>query len=401
MEYPRYVADIITRLEECGHEAYIVGGSVRDMLLSKIPNDYDVTTSAKPEETLEVFKDMRTIPTGLKHGTVTVLSKGNPIEITTFRIDGEYLDSRRPESVLFTDDVTADLARRDFTVNAMAYSRKRGLIDVFGGKDDLEKRIIRAVRDPKERFSEDALRIMRAFRFSSQLGFEIEKNTLMAAKEMREGLSRIARERIAAEFIRTICNSTVDTTLKLMISTGVLDYVLGGYMPSNEVLSAMERSRPLPHVRLGILLSEADGDNAAKILRSLKLSNKLISDSKRISAELCQGLGKTEVDARRLIGRTGELAPDVLDAAMALGVTDASFERAVRESIAKNECVTIGSLALHGDDIIRLGARGREVGTILEGLLSRVLEDPSLNRKEALESLALAEINRLNGEENG
>ena len=171
MKYPRYVADVITRLEECGHEAYIVGGSVRDMLLSKAPNDYDVTTSARPTETLEIFKDMRTIPTGLKHGTVTVMSRGNPIEITTFRIDGEYLDSRRPESVSFTDDVTADLSRRDFTVNAMAYSEKRGLIDVFGGKNDLEKRIIRAVRDPKERFSEDALRIMRAFRFSSQLGF--------------------------------------------------------------------------------------------------------------------------------------------------------------------------------------------------------------------------------------
>jgi hypothetical protein len=183
-----------------------------------------------------------------------------------------------------------------------------------------------------------------------------------------------------------------------MISTGVIDYVLGGYLPSDAVLSAMERSKPLPHVRLGILLSEADSDRSAQILRSLKLSNKLISDSKRISSELCQGLGKTELDARRLIGRAGELTPDVLDAATALGIMEASFERAVRESIAKNECVTIGSLALHGDDIIRLGARGREVGAILEVLLSKVLEDPSLNQKETLKSLALTEINRLNGE---
>ena len=401
MKYPRYVADVITRLEECGHEAYIVGGSVRDMLLSKAPNDYDVTTSARPTETLEIFKDMRTIPTGLKHGTVTVMSRGNPIEITTFRIDGEYLDSRRPESVSFTDDVTADLSRRDFTVNAMAYSEKRGLIDVFGGKNDLEKRIIRAVRDPKERFSEDALRIMRAFRFSSQLGFEIETKTIEAAKEMREGLSKIARERIASEFVRTICNSTVNTTLRLMADLGVLFYVLGDYLPSDTVLSAMERSKALPHIRFGILLSEADDDKAAEILRSLKLSNKLISDSKRISRELRLGLGKTEVDARRLIGRTGELAPDVLDAAVALGAADGAFVQAVKDSIAKNECVTMGSLALHGDDVIRLGAKGREVGAILERLLSSVLEDPSLNQKEALERLALAEINRLNGENNG
>ena len=218
---------------------------------------------------------------------------------------------------------------------------------------------------------------------------------------MREGLSKIARERIASEFVRTICNSTVNTTLRLMADLGVLFYVLGDYLPSDTVLSAMERSKALPHIRFGILLSEADDDKAAEILRSLKLSNKLISDSKRISRELRLGLGKTEVDARRLIGRTGELAPDVLDAAVALGAADGAFVQAVKDSIAKNECVTMGSLALHGDDVIRLGAKGREVGAILERLLSSVLEDPSLNQKEALERLALAEINRLNGENNG
>ena len=401
MEYPEYVARIITKLERRGYEAYIVGGSVRDMLLGKAPHDYDVTTSAKPEEILDVFSDMRTIPTGIKHGTVTVLSDGEPIEVTTFRIDGEYLDSRRPERVFFTDDVTADLSRRDFTVNAMAYSEKRGLIDVFGGKDDLRDGIIRAVGVPEERFREDALRIMRAFRFSSQLGFRIEKNTLDAAKKMRDGLSKIAAERIAGEFIRTVCNNTVSTTLDVMAKEGILEYVLGKYTPSKRVLSALDVAKPLPQIRLGILLSEADTDEAVRILRSIKLSNKLVSDSKRIADELRTGLGKTEADARRLMGRVGELALDVLAAAEALGALDSEFCLCVKASIEKEECVTIGSLAVHGDAVIKLGAKGREVGKILEYLLSRVLEDPTLNEKEKLLALAKTELERLNGEKNG
>ena len=401
MEYPGYVAKVIDKLEASGYEVYIVGGSVRDILLGKEPHDYDVTTSARPEQILEVFSDMKTIPTGLKHGTVTVMSMGNPIEVTTFRIDGEYIDSRRPESVLFTDDVTADLSRRDFTVNAMAYSKKRGLIDVFGGKEDLENGIIRAVREPSERFREDALRIMRAFRFSSQLGFEIEKKTLEAANRMRDGLSKIAAERISAEFIRIICNSTVKTTLSLMSEQGILEYVLCDYMPSDRVLAAMEKAKPLPHIRLGMLLYEADAKKATDILRSLKLSNKTVSDSKRISAELRSGLGTSDADARRLIGRVGELATSITDAAGALGMLDKGFEDHVNAAIAKKECVNIGSLAVHGDDIIRLGAKGREVGVILERLLSRVLDDPSKNEKEKLLRLAKEELKGLNGENNG
>ena len=181
MKYPEYIKNCIEMLEAAGYSAYAVGGAVRDSLLGKEPSDWDVTTSAKPEETLDVFKNFRTIPTGIKHGTVTVLENDGkkyiPVEITTFRIDGEYRDSRHPESVEFSKDVRDDLSRRDFTVNAMAFNEKEGIIDVFGGQNDLEKCIIRAVGDPEKRFSEDALRILRAFRFASQLEFEIEEST--------------------------------------------------------------------------------------------------------------------------------------------------------------------------------------------------------------------------------
>ena len=175
MNIPEYVRVIIERLEAAGHEAYIVGGSLRDMLIGRAPSDFDVTTSALPEKTLALFSDMRAIPTGIEHGTITVLSDGFPIEVTTFRTDGEYLDSRHPESVSFTSDVCDDLSRRDFSMNAIAYNEKRGIVDPFCGREDINNKIIRAVGDPDTRMREDALRIMRALRFSAQLSFSIEE----------------------------------------------------------------------------------------------------------------------------------------------------------------------------------------------------------------------------------
>ena len=171
---PEYVGEIFARFSRFGEEAYIVGGSLRDALLGITPNDFDIATSATPEKTIELFSDKRVIETGLKHGTVTVIFDGEPVEITTFRVDGGYTDSRRPDSVSFTRSIEDDLSRRDFTVNAMAFNDERGIVDVFGGRDDLKARVIRAVREPELRFSEDALRIMRAFRFSAQLGYSAE-----------------------------------------------------------------------------------------------------------------------------------------------------------------------------------------------------------------------------------
>ena len=195
LSIPPYVTTVLTQLKKNGHTAYIVGGSLRDLLLGKEPHDWDVTTSARPEQTLAAFEGFPTIPTGLKHGTVTVLIDHIPIEITTYRVDGTYTDARRPDSVTFTDRLSEDLARRDFTVNAIAYSPEGGLVDLYSGQADLQAGILRAVGEPTRRFTEDALRILRGFRFSAQLDFAIEPQTLAAMHECREGLRKISAER--------------------------------------------------------------------------------------------------------------------------------------------------------------------------------------------------------------
>ena len=382
------MAKIIKRLEEHGFEAYIVGGSVRDSLIGKTPYDFDVTTSALPDDTLNIFSDLKTIPTGLKHGTVTVISEGNPIEITTFRIDGEYTDSRRPDAVFFTDSIVADLSRRDFTVNAMAYNEKYGIVDPFGGQIDLRARIIRAVGEPGKRFSEDALRIMRAFRFSAQLGFDIEENTLRAAHELRSGLENIARERISAEFLKLICSKEPRYALELMEKNEILRYVLGEYTPSPHVLAALSSSPAEERIRLGILLGEAAEDTARRILSSLRLSNKLASNSLTIARRSSVRLCGNETDARRFIGGTGELCEDILAAARALENLDESFAKYVTIGLSQNLCVTSDRLAVNGSNLVKIGIKGKDVGRTLEYLLERVIEAPELNCEEALISLA-------------
>ena len=218
ISYPATVADVLARLVAAGEEAYIVGGSLRDALLGLPAHDFDIATSALPEKTLSVFSDERVIETGLKHGTVTVILSGEPIEITTFRRDGDYTDGRHPDTVSFTDRITEDLSRRDFTVNAMAYHPDRGLVDPFGGQDDLASRTLRAVREPTLRFSEDALRILRAFRFAAQLGFKIEEETRNALRSEAYRLKNISRERISSEFCRLVAAKGAHSVLKMLES---------------------------------------------------------------------------------------------------------------------------------------------------------------------------------------
>ena len=196
---PDYVSSAINRLKNAGYEAYAVGGCIRDAIMRKEPHDYDICTDAEPQEIKRIFTDSITVDTGIKHGTVTVISEGRSIEITAFRSESSYSDGRHPDSVSFTKNLFDDLARRDFTVNALAYSDETGMIDVFGGAKDISDKMIRCIGEPKKRFGEDYLRILRAIRFSSVLGFEIEPNTSDAMLDMRENLKRIAPERIAAE----------------------------------------------------------------------------------------------------------------------------------------------------------------------------------------------------------
>ena len=205
MDMPKNVDTAINLLQSAGFEAYAVGGCVRDSLLGKTPNDWDITTSAKPENMKSVFADFHCIDTGIKHGTVTVVIDGEPLEITTFRLDGEYEDNRHPKSVTFTSNLGADLGRRDFTVNAMAYSNKPGTVDLFGGQNDLKNKIIRCVGDPDRRFNEDALRILRALRFASALDFEIEEKTAQSLLKNCALLGNISEERIAKELLKLVC----------------------------------------------------------------------------------------------------------------------------------------------------------------------------------------------------
>ncbi len=385
MNYPEYVDNIISALEENGESAYIVGGSVRDMLIGKKPFDYDVTTSSLPERTAKIFSHMRVIETGIKHGTLTVISDSHPIEITTFRIDGSYSDMRHPDAVHFTDDICADLSRRDFTVNAIAYNKRAGLVDIFGGREDIERKLIRAVGDAKLRFSEDALRIMRAFRFSAQLGFDIENDTLRACGEMADGLIRVARERIGAEFLKLVTSPYPSPAISKMKELSVLPFVLGDYVPTDTCINSLPDMPNEDIARLGLLLSGADRDTAHKILTELRLSSKQL----RGALAVCTGSHvcvATAQDARRLFTLTGVYAPLAARASELLGISPkGAYDLVLREGNAPHK---VSDLKICGKNISALGASGKQIGKVLEALLFCVLENPGLNEHDTLIALA-------------
>ena len=381
---PEYVLKILNRLEEAGEAAYIVGGSLRDSLLGNAPHDYDVATSALPEKTKSLFPDMHVIETGIKHGTVTVVSSGNPIEVTTFRIDGSYLDSRHPEEVLFTDKISEDLSRRDFTINAMAYSHIRGFADCFDGKGDLEKRIIRAVRDPLERFDEDALRILRAFRFSSQLGFEIEANTLSACTARKGGIASLSAERICSELLKLLEADFPKKPLTQMHEAGIFPYIFGEYIPSQKLIELIPNMQKNGAARLGFLLAEADEETARAILNRLKCSGKQKSTalSTRRGAHLSIN---DRADVGRLCASAGVYSEFALRASILLEHSPADAELWLAENRAPS---SIADLEISGRDITALGATGALIGKTLTALLDAAIEDPDLNTRERLLTLA-------------
>ena len=375
---PEYVRVVLDRLHSYGERAYIVGGSLRDMLLSQKPHDFDLASSAEPLRVCEIFSDMHVIKTGLAHGTVTVMSKGNPIEITTFRVDGEYRDMRRPESVIFTRRIEDDLSRRDFTVNAMAYNETDGLIDLFCGKEDLKNKVIRTVGDPYERFSEDALRIMRAFRFSAQLGFEIENKTLEAAGALAERLSLIAKERIFSELIKLICSPFAQKPLEQMRSFGVLSYVLNDYIPSDRVIKLLPLLERDEMMRISAFFCDTDGDIARRELVALKASGRQRSASLIVDAS--KRKYSTREDIARLRARFSDDAYFVLKLSVMLGYSDS----ASLDLLSDGTPYSISQLAIGGNDLIALGYSGREIGKTLSFLLDEVIKDPSINSKEKL-----------------
>lgn len=432
MNIPKYVSDVLNRLEENGFSAYVVGGCVRDYLLGRPINDFDVATSALPEEMLEIFKDYRTVNNGIKHGTVAVVSEGRLVEVTTFRSDGTYTDSRRPDSVSFVRNIEEDLARRDFTINAMAYRESDGIIDLYGGQEDLKNKLIRCVGDPHKRFSEDALRIMRGMRFASTLGFGIEEETLSAMLETKHLLQKIAKERITSEFrgmllgesIYDVLMSCREVIYELIPELRVEDsYIMKKYPDMTlweHTVRAVSMSKNL-YERLCMLLHDVakpyckvmvDGkekypnhaEKGAEIAEEIisrfrfeKLVNKAVL---KLIKNHSIRFPKTLVDMRRFVRDFGyDFTSDWLDIKYAdvfskphKESTAQLYYNAVRffdEIYEKNLCCAITELDISGDNLKEIGITGKNIGVILNKLLEEVISENCENKKEILVSKAL------------
>lgn len=376
--YPENVKKIAKILADAGHSAYAVGGCMRDSVMGKAPNDWDMTTSAHPEEMLKIFDaaGIRTIPTGLKHGTVTVLLDGEAFECTTFRIDGSYTDSRHPDSVTFTPNVAEDLKRRDFTVNAMAGNPlcDNDVVDLFGGKDDIKNKVIRCVGDPETRFSEDALRILRAVRFATTLDFFIDGDTKKAARTMSDGLLSVSIERKVVELKKILLSDNADRGISLLFELGLQKYIHKDLTLPCVALNTLPKSFT---IRTAALF----GIDKAPELSSLKLSRQ---EEKEIKL-LCGGKYNepTPVGARYLIAALGNCAEG---AALLRG--DVQFARLIADERAKDPCVSISYLPVNGNDLISLGIPPREIGDIMQRLLDAVIKDPSLCKNDVLLHLA-------------
>lgn len=434
IQLPSAVRYIIETIEQAGFEACAVGGCVRDSILGRIPDDWDITTSAKPEDIKRIFR--HTVDTGIQHGTVTVLINKECYEVTTYRIDGEYEDSRHPKEVIFTPLLAEDLKRRDFTINAMAYNDTKGIIDLFGGREDLKARVIRCVGNPIERFGEDALRIMRAVRFSAQLGYQIEAKTEEAIKELAHTLKHISVERIQVELVKLLVSSHPGYVLKLYelgltkIFLPEFDLMMNtpqnnphhSYSVGMHTVKALELTKCDKIVRLTILLHDVGkpktkstdeigidhfnghpnmgSEMAREILKRLRFDNDTID---RVSLlvlyhDYGNAISATPAFTRRLIHRVKlENFPSLLEVKRVDVLAQSELDRdkkieklvslnaAYQEVLEKGLCVSLKELAVSGSDLIQAGMKpGQELGKVLKLLLDEVLEEPKLNQKEIL-----------------
>lgn len=391
---PRAVSEIISVLESASVPAYVVGGAVRDSIMGREVHDWDVAAAAPPDRTARLFEEVgfRVIPTGIKHGTVTVLSAGEPIEITAFRVDGSYTDGRHPDSVMFTSKIEDDLARRDLTVNAMAYSPRRGLCDPFDGRGDIERRVIRCVGDPRRRFTEDALRIMRTFRFAAVLDYEIDPATLSAAAELAGKLCAVSSERIASEGGRLLSAPRPSKQLRMAARAGLFPHLMGGISPPTEELDTVDRLPADPALRFGALLRHVglDAPDAARsAIAGMRPSNK---GGARALAAATARLPHADIGSVRRFMREVSQADAVILAAAARGEENAQEVREMFEKICREGGpVTMRTLAVGGRDLHTAGIPyGKTMGAILSFLLDTVTADPSLNTRDKLTSLACA-----------
>lgn len=371
-----YVIDCLTKN---GYEAYIVGGCVRDMLLGKVPYDFDITTSAKPEEVISLFE--KTVPTGIKHGTVTVIVEKEGIEVTTFRSEAGYSDSRHPESVSFITSLEEDLSRRDFTVNAIAYNTSCGIKDYFGGIKDLGNHILKTVGDPLKRFSEDALRILRLFRFSATLGFDIEDKTLDAAIKLTSGLKNISRERIAVELKKAVCGENSEALMPL-IDSGGLSFLNIEHNPN---FYAIKKCRHNPNLAFFAFLYLSDS-NVISVLDELKSSNSLKRYCDTLLKLLSAPTPRTKADIKELlkISDTQIFDDFLLFKSSAFKEDTSLLKEYLKEIKANNEPYLISHLCMNGEELKLLGISGKKIGATLEKLRKQAVIDPRINTKENL-----------------
>lgn len=433
---PTGARKIIARLEQHGYEAYIVGGCVRDSLMGKRPSDWDICTSARAEEMMALFEDKRVIPTGIQHGTLTILAEDGAYEVTTFRIDGEYLDHRHPKSVAFTRELAEDLSRRDFTINAMAWHPERGLIDLFGGVEDLRDRLVRAVGDPVQRFNEDGLRMLRMVRFATVLDFDYDPATYDAVRKQGHLLQYISKERIQVELNKILLAAHPARGLEDFYTLGMYPYIIplmchtvgfaqrGGH----HFLDVFEHSllavgviAPELVLRLTMLLHDIGkpfvwdsseslsydrfDDHAAvsaklagKILRDLKYDNATRKDVVELIAHHNDILLPDPVNVRRALARLGEvqtrrlvqvkvadlIAHDLAGEREKILALFAEISDVIDEVVARGDCTSVKALAIGGQDMMALGLSGRAIGQMLNAALELVLEKPEMNTRETL-----------------
>ncbi len=430
---------VLQKLADSGFQAFLVGGCVRDMILGRNIHDHDITTDALPEQVMNVFSGFTTVPTGLKHGTVTVLVNGEPFEITTFRIDGKYSDSRRPESVSFTRNLTDDLARRDFTINAIAMDIDGNISDPFHGCDDIKNKIIRCVGEPSMRFNEDALRILRAVRFSSVLGFEIEKNTSDALMNLRKNLDNISRERIRDELDKLICGKNLVPVMlgyREIIAQIIpemrpcFDFDQKSHFHMYDVYEHIVRtidSAPQDSVlfRRTMLFhdigkppkftidengeghfkghAKTSADMCRDIMKNLCYDNNSIEQTCLLIAHHSDKI-HNDIQIKKLVSEIGE---DNFFMLMQIKRFDnygkcpfvlkefEEFERhenALREFIKNNDCMHISQLEINGNDLVNIGFRGKAVGDMLKNILNMIIEGNLENKRDILLEYAKTQI---------
>ena len=430
IDIPLYVSEILNVFYSNGYEAFLVGGCVRDSLLGNKPKDYDITTNAKPETIKSLLNNFKTIDTGIDFGTVTAISDGHPIEITTYRIDGDYFDNRRPENVIYTQELKEDLKRRDFTVNSMAFSPGTGLIDLFGGQSDLETGIIRAIGNPEERFNEDGLRIMRALRFASRYGFRIDSETSKAIHNLRGLLSNIAVERVSSELNQILCGKCENILREFSDVFAVfipeIEDCIGfeQYTKYHDrdvyehIIATVCAIEPVKHLRLAMLFHDigkpryfkldekgqghfkmhavGSCEIAERVLKILKYDSQTIQKVIELVKNHDIVIENRDNLIKRYLNRFRE---DMFFDLISVHIADDSGKaieyqnrieiykqtaESARRIIAESQCFSLKNLSVNGHDVISLGYKGKIVGDILNELLEKVIDGKIENKKDIL-----------------